>query len=82
MVFRDDGKDAEQAVMAVGAAGGVTAGQTLIQILPGLAVGLVRLWWCGCVEQQACSRDQARAAAVGLKSEVADSDETSRQHVE
>jgi hypothetical protein len=82
MVFRDDRKETEQAAMAVGAASGVAPGQTLIQILPGFAVGMVRLWGCGCVEEQACSRDQARAGAVGLKSEVSDPDETSWQHME
>jgi len=47
MVFRDDRKGTEQSAMAIGAASGVAAGQTLIQILPGLAVGMVWLWRCG-----------------------------------
>ena len=72
----------ERAVIAVGAASGVTPGEAAIEVLPGLAVGIVGLWGCGCMEKLARSRDEPRAAAVGLETEVPDTDKAAREHVQ
>ena len=73
--------EAERALVAVGAARGIPAGQASIEILPGLAMSAVRLWRCGGAEQLPCSGDEACATPVGLETEVPDTDEASREDV-
>lgn len=82
LVRRSHSDEAKRAAVAVGAASGIAAGEAAIEILPGLAMGVVGLWRCGCMEQVSCSGDQARATAVGLETEVPDTDEAAREDVQ
>jgi len=45
-------------------------------------VGVVGLRRCGCMEQLSYSRDETRATAVGLETEVPDTDKAAREHVQ
>jgi hypothetical protein len=46
-VLRSDGEEPKDAAVAAWALSGVSAGEAPIEILPGLAVVVVRLWGCG-----------------------------------
>jgi hypothetical protein len=82
LVRRSHSDEAKRAAVAVGAASGIAAGEAAIEVLPGLAVCVVGLWGCGCVEQVSCSGDETRATAIGLETEVPDTDEAAREDVQ
>jgi len=81
-VGRCHGDDAERAVTAVGAASGIASGEAPIEVLPRLALSIVGLRRRGRMEKLSCSRDEPRAAGVGLETEVSDTDEAVRDDVE
>ena len=72
----------ERAEVAVGAASRIASCEAAKEVLPGLAMGSVGLWGCGCMEELAYSCDEARATAVGLETEVPDTDEAARKDVQ
>jgi hypothetical protein len=82
LVRRSHRDEAKRAAVAVRAASGIASGEAAIEVLPGLTVGVVGLWRCGCMEELSYSRDETRATAVGLKTEVPDTDEAAREDVQ
>jgi hypothetical protein len=81
LVWRSRSCEAERAAVAIWAASGIASGDAAIEVLPGLAVGVVGLRRRGCLEQLSYARDETRATSVGLKTEVPDTDESAREHV-
>jgi len=81
-VRRSHRDEAERAAVAVGAASGITSGEAAIEVLPRLAVGVVGLRRCGCMEQLSYSGDETRATAIGVETEVPDTDEAAREDVQ
>jgi hypothetical protein len=82
LVRRSHRDEAKRAAVAVGAAAGIASGEAAIEVLPRLAVGVVGLWGSGCMEQLSYSGDEARATAIGLETEVPDTDEAAREDVQ
>ena len=76
------GDDAERAVIAVGTAAGIASREAPIEVLPRLTLSMVRLRGRGRIEKLACSRDETRATAVGLETEVPDTDKAVRDDVQ
>jgi len=81
-VWGRGGDGAERAQVAVRAASRIAAGEAPIEVLPGLRVGTVGLGRCGFMEELSYSCDEARATAVGLETEVPDTDEATREDVQ
>ena len=69
-------------MFAVGAASRITSEQSTKQILPGFMDRGVDLWRGRRAQQQPGFCQKPDATAVRLETEVADADETARQHVE
>jgi len=82
VVRRSHSDEAKGAAVAVGAASGIAAGEAAIEVLPGLAMGVVGLRGCGCMEQVSCSGDEAGATAIGLEAEVPDTYEAAREDMQ
>jgi hypothetical protein len=81
-VWGKRGDGVERAEVAVRAASGIASREAPIEVLPGLTVGTVGLGRCGFMEELSYSCDEARATAVGLETEVPNTDEAAREHVQ
>ena len=81
-VWGKRGDGVERAEVAVRAASGIASREAPIEVLPGLTVGTVGLGRCGFMEELSYSCDEARATAVGLETEVPDTDEATGEDVQ